>query len=512
MTDVVLPDPSVTWHVSEISNLRIADGTLVSNVALKYLPTWLYAKLVETINQDFFLKKEVQEAAGEVQGKGINVEIDNGILRLNIGTRKFAFDGDSMERLGNVVESVKNYIRRIGLDPFGGAFFEKTAHKAKRLSVNATDPREMRRAVFQVDEAAHKLFDEPPKSESQLARNVVTGSGLVLNLSSLSRDVMSLYDTPKVNHASVLLRDTVFTPLLLLSSLYSAYSSIGGVQAKKEMKDKEGVEDAKIGRVSSGTLLGGTLLFTGSTITDRLGAFSIAETLGSVSGYFFGVTGLIGLSMGVRNIVRCNRFSDRIDAFMKNETLTEEQKVVGTLNMLRDQVILSDSETKKLIEEVSSMPELTKEEKQELLEKRARDLMLTKISRLNRRAGSESLKKILHEVDDLLMSLDAPQLKTEALERAKSLIKDVQKENTKRKIFYAIILLASILSITAFIIGTISTGFMLPFVLGLIGSLIKLTLVIYSISYQWLSKDNAFPHAIEGLAALDGVSMADEAL
>ncbi len=514
MTGVVFPDSSsIGWQISEISNLRFADGTLVSDAGLKHLPTWLSEKLVETINQDFFQKKEVQLAASEVQGKGISVLIDKGALRFNIGTKKFAFDGESAEKFSSVLRSVKNYIRRVGFDPFGGAHFEKTTHKAKRLSKLSTDPEEMGRAVFQVDEAAQRLFEEPPKQESQAMANFVTGSGLVLNVSSIARDVLDLFDTPKVNLAGQLLRYVVNTPLLLLASTYMTYSSVEEYQHKKELGDKEGIQDAKAHLVEGGTLLGGTLLFTRGGIINELGPLAVGAGLEAVSGFFFGAAGIIGLTMGVRNIMRCNRFSDRIDAFMQNETLTEEQKVVGTLNLLRDQVMLSDNETKKLIEEVSSQTSLTQEERQALLEKKARNLMTTKISRLSRRAGSKSLKRILHEVDDILIRLDDPNQKVEALEQAKSLISDVKKENRKRKILYGIMLFASILSIAAFIITTVFSAFTLPFILGLVAASITLLLNLYSLGSHLLSKilseEGAFSPAIEGLAALDSAGLGD---
>lgn len=258
-----------------------------------------------------------------------------------------------------------------------------------------------------------------------------------------------------------------------------------------EIGDKEGKNRA-VGRLSTGTLgmFGAGFFLAGKTASSTGAAALATGALSLIGDVCFGVGSVVGMGLSSLGIYRCHTFKKRLNEYDQNPQLSKEQQVRGSLEFLRDLLVITQEERLELVQKIDQEhPKATDEEKAELLKKGLADLAEVKVKYLKRRTSNKSLELILTQVEPILSKLQNPETKEEAIREADELIRSVKKETNWKIALYTIGLIASIISFVAVILADIFSLGTLPFIISGVASVIFLMLTAYNFTLQLMKKE-----------------------
>ncbi len=324
------------------------------------------------------------------------------------------------------------------------------------------------------------------------------------NTLSLTRDVIR--SVPEFGPDHALAHNLAF-PAGAIWAGFAVREVKGGYQDYKravEIGDKEGKNRAA-GRLSTGTLgmFGSGFFLAGKTASTTGAAALAAGTLSLIGDVCFGVGSVVGMGLSSLGIYRCCTFKKRLNEYFENPQLTKEQQVRGSLEFLRDLLVITPEERLDLIQKIDEEhPKASPEEKAELLKKGMADLTEVKVKYLKRRTSNKSLELILTKAEPLLAKLQNPETKEEAIREGEELIRSVKKETNWKMALYTIGLIASIISFVAVIIADVFSLGTIPFIISGVASVIFLMLTAYNFTLQLMKKEpEAVGPQMEPLAA-----------
>lgn len=234
-------------------------------------------------------------------------------------------------------------------------------------------------------------------------------------------------------------------------SLYELYRGKGEHARAEKIGDKEGMHRAKV-RMGSGALISGaSLSYLGGAISRHLEAGAqITSGLFSGANILFGAGSLFAIGSSVAGVLRCDRFRNRLDDYLRHPTLSIKDRLRGALSFLKDSLCVTPEESQQILEQIEAdHPDLEPEQKEALFCQKCTDLAETKIKYVKRRTSNQSLHKILHQADAILQKLDDPRRVEEGIYDATLLVYDVRKDNMNKKASYVMGFLASLISVIA---------------------------------------------------------------
>lgn len=141
--------------------------------------------------------------------------------------------------------------------------------------------------------------------------------------------------------------------------------------------------------------------------------------------------------------------------FLQNEGLTTEEKYLGALNLLRDQIQLIQKDHKKIRRKIHSLYKrnTSPAEIEKMKQKWIAKALQKKVANFINQAGVKSFLEVVKKAD-----LAAEELEQKRPEKAKKLIQTVRKEIDKQKKFYRLCILSATLGILALIALHFCTG------------------------------------------------------
>lgn len=324
------------------------------------------------------------------------------------------------------------------------------------------------------------------------------------NTLSLTRDVIR--SVPEFGPDHALAHNLAF-PAGAIWAGFAVREVKGGYQDYKravEIGDKEGKNRAA-GRLSTGTLgmFGSGFFLAGKTASTAGAAALAAGTLSLIGDVCFGVGSVVGMGLSSLGIYRCCTFKKRLNEYFENPQLSKEQQVRGSLEFLRDLLVITPEERLELVQKINQEhPNASPEEKAELLKKGMADLTEVKVKYLKRRTSNKSLELILSKAEPLLAKLQNPETREEAIREGDELIRSVRKETNWKMALYTIGLIASIISFVAVILADVFSLGTIPFIISGVASVIFLMLTAYNFTLQLMKKEpEAVGPQMEPLAA-----------
>lgn len=251
--------------------------------------------------------------------------------------------------------------------------------------------------------------------------------------------------------------------------------------ASKEMveswalRDNEGYQRAEAKLVQSELQLGAGALFIGQSVT----TFAAPSLSGAAAAacvpliFLFSTIGtVIGLSLSIFGIQRCNTFLQQLDEYLENPHLSEEQQISGALRFLQEQISISPEEEAELEERFG--------ENKEKIEEETRLLLENKVRHFKRRTSLQSLDLIASKSSTLLVNIEYFDTRAEGIRQARELIGQVRRASCNKRLLYSVGLFAILLGFGALIAGIILTGGLLALAIGLGAGAVCFGLALHS--------------------------------
>jgi len=335
---------------------------------------------------------------------------------------------------------------------------------------------------------------------TNLSSQTVTALSLTDLSACLSRHILQLTPSIGPHHPVVNGLDCVSSGIgLLIGSAVTVGHGIADLNKSQTIGDTEGVQRA------------GTQIASGAVSTNAA-ALSLASAttvslygLGVAADIFWGVGSVLNLGISGWGIYRAARFRSRIDNYLDSKKLNERERIVKTLEFLKEKVTPTDKEKEAIVREVERLhPKWGPQETLREIKRKVLDLGEVKIRYFKRRTCQSTAEKVLLQVDKHLNRLRRPDCDLAHLAEAKKLIHEVKKQNENKILLSAVILITSLISFTALIIGTFFSLGILPFALYAISSAIALGILLYPLITDnlWKSQSAAIQSRAIALAPL----------
>lgn len=268
---------------------------------------------------------------------------------------------------------------------------------------------------------------------------------------------------------------------LVIGSSVLVGNGIADLNKSQKIGDLEGARRAGT-QIASGTLL------TNASALSLAYALSTPTLigLGIAADVFYGLGSLLSLGVSSWSIYRASLLRSRMNGIMGNTKLNEKERVVKTLEFLKDKISPNAQEKETIARQVEKLhPEWDSSQKAAEVKRKISNLAEVKARYLIRRTNQKTAERLLMDLDKLLWQLRNPEgnkvAESTALAAAKNLIKKVLSQNLKSIVIDAIIAGASLIAFIAVVIGNFLSLGALSFALYAISSAIALALLLYPI-------------------------------
>jgi hypothetical protein len=341
------------------------------------------------------------------------------------------------------------------------------------------------------DEATKKVVADLEKGANpDLHKQGVKGLQLVDGVLDQARNF--LYAIPSVGPDHPIVNNLGY----YAGALWSLFAGIEIYEGVQDLKTAKAIEDSEGKRRSITRLVTASLSASGSVayltgrVLDNLSFIEAAGAAFNVATGFFGVGTLLSLGSSILGVTRCYRFNERINEYLHDSLLTEEQKLTGALKFLQEQVAVSEVEKRALVLEVDqAFSHLSADERQAILQKKIANLTEVKMTYVKRRTSNRSLYWIQTQIDPILAKIKNSKTKEAGLNEAKILLGKVQKENRIKMGLYLLGTLAAILSLCATLLTLLLTAGIAPLILFAVAGTIYLGLTAYGMASHLFKKE-----------------------
>jgi hypothetical protein len=339
-----------------------------------------------------------------------------------------------------------------------------------------------------VEQLAQKTLNRVRHPEGRnLSESMVYALNATDISSSFIRHILELIPAIGPKHTAVTGLGGLSSSIgLVVGSTVLVGNGIADLNKSQKIGDAEGARRAG-SQIASGTLLtnASALSLAYALSTPTLMGLSIAADV------FYGLGSLLSLGVSGWSIYRASLLRSRMNAIMGSKNLNEKERVVKTLEFLKDKISPNAKEKEEIVRQVEKLhSEWDSNQKLAEVKRKISDLAEVKARYFIRRTNQKTAERLLVDLDKLLWQLQGTEDKTEsvnkveevkALTAAKHLIGKVLRQNLKSIVIDAIIAAASLIALIAVVIGNFLSLGVLSFALYAISSAIALSLLLYPI-------------------------------
>lgn len=356
-----------------------------------------------------------------------------------------------------------------------------------------------------VEQLAQKTLNRFHHPEGRnLSENMVFGLNATDVSSSFLRHILELIPAFGPKHSAVTGLGGLSSSIgLVMGSTVLVGNGIADFNKSQKIGDVEGAQRAG-SQIASGTLLtnASALSLACALSTPSLMGLSIAANV------FYGLGSLLTLGVSGWDIYRASLLRSETNAIMGNKNLNEKERVIKTLEFLKNKISPTAKEKEAILKRVEKLhPEWDSSQKLAEVKRKISDLAEVKARYFKRRTNQKMAERLLMEIDKLLWHLRNQEAKAgrhgvdkvgeaTALAQAKNLIDKVLRQNLKNIVIDGIIATASLIALCALVIGNFLSMGALSFALYAISSAIALVLLLYPIILEkFMSSRSAAKHA-----------------
>jgi len=191
-----------------------------------------------------------------------------------------------------------------------------------------------------------------------------------------------------------------------LGYLVGSFGVINGIENIKDARkinDREGKYDG-VHKIIRNTLaiVGGSIDWIGKAIK-TVGHVVIKLALSIIATSVFLFVTLYALARFVYFDIKAIHFKKKLNEYLKNDKLTDEEKKIGALNFLKDKLMVNKKKSFKILKKIRKQnPNLTDEKVNKIFQEEITKLIQTKVKRFERRVGSNIASLIQKNVKQIL--------------------------------------------------------------------------------------------------------------
>ncbi len=316
--------------------------------------------------------------------------------------------------------------------------------------------------------------------------NLFAGMRLMEDSLSITRNI--LFAIPSVGPDNALVNHLGYYAggFWTFFSLKELGAGVKEYQRAKAIGDGEGRRRAAGQVASAGLASTASMIYLAGRTFDTAAASTAALHALGTANILFGVGSLLAAGTSALGAYRCYRFNDRLNEYLDNTHLTEEERLRGALQFLKDQIAVTPEEKGAIWVQINQEhPTWTQKEKEALLEQRLRDRTEVKVKYLKRRTSNKSLQLIITHADRYLADLSNPATRIEATQ----MLQTVQKETKIKMALFILGVIAALIGFAAMVALTFFSMGTLPFILYGVAGAIYLALAAYSIAVTLSRKE-----------------------
>lgn len=250
----------------------------------------------------------------------------------------------------------------------------------------------------------------------------------------------------------------------------------------KLIGDAEGERRSKARMLSGAVISAASAAHLTEKFLEPVLAASVSTCMSLAAGALFGLGSFLNLGLSSLGALRCHRFNGRLNEYLDNPLLSEEQRMSGALQFLKDQMCVTVEERDALVCKIDQAhPDWTPEQKAASLTKEIQDRIEVKVKYMKRRTSNTSLHLILTQADSILAKIHDPKNAAEGIKEASILLHKVQSENKTKLLLYALSIVAALLGLLGMLLFIFFPPLAtLPFILYGIAGTIYLGITIYT--------------------------------
>jgi hypothetical protein len=191
-----------------------------------------------------------------------------------------------------------------------------------------------------------------------------------------------------------------------LGYLVGSFGIINGIENIKDAKkinDREGKYDG-IHKIIRNTfaIAAGSIDWVGKVIKTA-GHFVIKLALSIIASSVFLFVTLYALARFVYFDIKAIHFKKKLNEYLENDKLTDEEKKIGALNFLKDKLMVSKRKSFKILKKIRKQnPTLSDEKIEKLVHEEIKKLVVTKVKRFERRVGPNVAALIQRNIKEIL--------------------------------------------------------------------------------------------------------------
>jgi hypothetical protein len=269
------------------------------------------------------------------------------------------------------------------------------------------------------------------------------------------------------------------------TGLFSAFFAFKEIeQGMSEYKramfigDEEGKRRAQLRFFRGGLVSTGSAAYLAHKLWEPALSASASLGLTVASQVCFGFGSLVNVGTSALGALRCYRFNERLNEYLFNPNLTEEQRLSGALEFLKDEISVTADEKEEILAKIN--PSLPAEERTQILIEEIAKLTELKVKHLKRRTSNQSLLMILKHVDPILVKLKNPATAIEGMQEAAVLLTKLQMENKTKFNLHSLSIVAGLLGLIGMLLFILVPFAALPFIFYGIAGTIYLGTSIYT--------------------------------
>ncbi len=254
----------------------------------------------------------------------------------------------------------------------------------------------------------------------------------------------------------------------------------------KKINDKEGKYDGIHKIIRNSFAIGaGTIDWIGKTI--KATSHFVLKLALSISALFvFLFVTLYAMARFIYFDIKAIHFKKKLNEYLKNEKLSEEEKKIGALKFLKDKLMVSKRRSQKILKKIKQENSNLSDEKiQKIFNEKIINLIKTKVKRFERRVGSDLASVIQRNIKDILKNPENEM----NIEKTNKIFERIQYKNQvtiNENTLYSLAIAFQGIELALFII----IGATVPsFAIGAISTFLFIVLTIYSKYRQYVLKD-----------------------
>ncbi|NGX52659.1 MAG: hypothetical protein KR126chlam5_00962 [Candidatus Anoxychlamydiales bacterium] len=395
----------------DLTYFQLDKSTYISAKEIEMLPD-SYKEQTKSIFAKVLKNKDVLESIKKVDVSTISLKIQNKKLAYSFDDKNesiFLSDKKTQKAFEKVTRNIKRYLKNTktikGRKVQNLTIIDKNIIKGRPFDIRkiSADERALKKKYPNLIRVPLKYLRVPLKYFSKFRKSDAEWSLWAVFLSDIQVFAVKSFKFISVELAFLKNIKGWDDWLGYLVGSFGVLNGIENIKDARKIDDREGKYDG-IHKIIRNTfaIVGGSIDWIGKAIK-TVGHVVIKLALSIIATSVFLFVTLYALVRFVYFDIKAIHFKKKLNEYLKNDKLTDEEKKIGALNFLKDKLMLSKEKSFKILKKIrKENPGFSDDKIEKLFHGKIKKLVETKVKRFERRVGSNVASLIQRNVKQIL--------------------------------------------------------------------------------------------------------------